>query len=45
MRRSLTLFARTGITLAIALAVFMLFTVASMVNFIRRPYLSEILNY
>jgi two-component system osmolarity sensor histidine kinase EnvZ len=37
MRRSLTLFARTGITLAIALAVFMLFTVASMVNFILIP--------
>ena len=37
MRRSLTLFARTGITLAIALAVFMLFTVAAMVNFILIP--------
>lgn len=37
MRRSLTLFARTGITLAIALALFMLFTVASMVNFILIP--------
>lgn len=37
MRPSLSLFARTGITLAIALAVFMLFTVASMVNFILIP--------
>jgi len=37
MPRSLSLFARTGITLAIALAVFMLFTVASMVNFILIP--------
>jgi len=37
MGRSLTLFARTGITLAIALAVFMLFTVASIVNFILSP--------
>ncbi len=37
MHRSLSLFARTSITLAIALAVFMLFTVASMVNFILIP--------
>ncbi len=37
MRRPLSLYARTGITLSIALAVFMLFTVASMVNFILIP--------
>jgi two-component system osmolarity sensor histidine kinase EnvZ len=37
MPGSLSLFARTGITLAIALALFMLFTVASMVNFILIP--------
>ena len=37
MRGSFSLFARTGITLAIALAVFMLFTVAAMVNFILIP--------
>jgi two-component system osmolarity sensor histidine kinase EnvZ len=32
-----SLFARTGLTLALALAVFMIFTVASMVNFILIP--------
>ncbi len=37
MARSLTLFARTGTTLAIALAVFMVFTVGAMVNFILVP--------
>jgi two-component system osmolarity sensor histidine kinase EnvZ len=35
--RSLSLFARTGTTIGIALAVFMLFTVASMVQFILIP--------